>query len=451
MRWIRTAGWVCLAGLSTAPSVAAQFTDASALPWGRVSISVGGRYLYRGAESDDRFTAVLGPSNVAPLRSLETDLNRFFQATDTAGGAAFRAAARDLGLGAIQPAYTADYSELVFRIEAGLTRRLSLHAAVPLGISDRIAGSLLTGTVLGVNPDTAANRRLLASLGADAARLGASPYLPTVGSRLGTELVSRVQALTGGTLRLPTSPVAEALVRDLFTAAGYPPPTAAAPQLTQGLRLADVELGGRFQFRGAGSDFEFPDSAGGRRWRGSIGVAVRLPTGVDRPADLLDTPGYAGEPAIEARLWNDVALSGRFWGTVAARAATGLPSDVRVLEPLGIPEFPNAVREVIVRREPGFRLGLEVSPRYQLTPALTLGAQYALAATAEDTYGSEVLPAQTAHAVGAGASFSTLPLRGLGIPRFEVSLSALRTVAGELDAGLVRVEARTIARAWGPR
>lgn len=447
MRRTTAARWVWLWASLAAGPVLAQGSDALVLPAGRVSLSVGGTSTHLTGGAGERFRAVLGPGNVPALAGLETRLNSLFAVTDTVGGMAFRATPGDITLATVQSGYTADRGVMPVRVAVGLASRLTVHAGIAFDVRGVASGGISRSTIMGVNPDTAGNRALLGVLGPEFAQLGASPFLPTAASPVGTELRRRVLARTERELRLPSAAVSDTVLAPFLTAAGFP--TTIDPQALENLALGDVEIGGRLQFANTARGFPYPDSASPRGYRGTLGVVARFPTGRPPPVELLDAPWELGGTTLEAQLFNDLFLSRRFWASVAVRGGVGTPREVRRKRSFGEPISGIDV-ERVERWEPGSRVAVEVVPRYRLTPSLTFAAQYAFAARGEDRYASGTLAPRVAHAVGGGVSFSTLPFlwRGGLIP-LEVTLGVSRTLTGEPPVTAVRIEGRTILRLWG--
>ncbi|CAN5627335.1 hypothetical protein BH23GEM5_BH23GEM5_01740 [soil metagenome] len=438
MRRMAAAGWIWVLACLAAGPLAAQGSDALVLPRGRMAVSLGGASTHLTGGAGEKFRGVLGPENVSALSGLEARLNSLFALTDTAGGAAFRAAPGDLTLAVVQSGYTADRGVMPVRIALGLTSRLTVHAGIAYDLRGSVGGGVFPSTSLGANPDTAANRALLALLGPEFAQLGASPFLPTAGSLVGAELRRRVRARTQRDLNLPAAAVPQNVLQALLTEAGFMTVT---PQPPENLALGDVEVGARFQFANS--------ATGERGYRGTLGAAARFATGRPPPVELLDAPWEAGGTTLEAQLWNDLFLSPRFWSSFNVRGGIGTPREVRrIVVPGELLEGIHSER--IERREPGGRVALEVVPRYQLTPALTLAGHYAFAARAEDQYATGTAAARAAHAAGLGIGFSTLPLLPRsGLLPFEVMLGILRTITGEPAVTGVWIEGRTITRLWG--
>ncbi len=446
MRRTTAARWVWLLACLVAGRLAAQGSDALVLPRGRISISVGGTSTHLTGDSGKQFRGVLGPANVPALAGLEARLNNLFALTDAEAGAAFRATPEDLTLAVVQSGYTADRGVLPIRIGLGLTSRLTLHAAVAYDVRGGVGGGVFPSPSLGLNPDTAANRALLAVLGPEFAQLGASPVLPTAGSVVGAELRRRVRARTQRDLNLPQNAVRQTLADTLRAGAGFP---TTAPLPAENLALGDVELGARFQFANTAAGFSFPDTAALRGYRGALGVTARLPTGRPPPVELLGAPWEVGGTTLEAQLWNDFFLSPRFWSSFNVRGGLGTPREVRRGVVTGEP-LSGIHTERIERWEPGGRVALEVVATLPAHPFLTLAGHYAFAARGEDRYATGVATARVAHALGGGIGFSTLPLlpRG-GLLPLEVTLGVVRTITGKPAVTGVRIEGRTITRLWG--
>lgn len=447
MRRTTAAQWVGLWASLAAGPLLAQGSDALVLPAGRISVSVAGTSTHLTGGAGERFRGVLGPGNVPALAGLEARLNSLFAFTDTAGGTAFRATTGDLSLATVQSGYTADRGVMPIRVAVGLASRLTVHAGIAFDVRGSAGGGISRSAAMGVNPDTAGNRALLAVLGPEFGQLGASPFLPTAASPVGTELRRRVLARTQRELRLPSTAVSDTALAPFLTAAGFP--TTIDPQRPENLALGDVEIGARLQFANTAPGFPYPDTADPRGYRGTLGVTARFPTGRPPPVELLDAPWEVGGTTLEAQLFNDFFFSRRFWSSVTVRGGVGTPREVRRIASFGEPISGINV-ERVERWEPGSRVALEVVPRYRLTPSLTLAGHYAFAARGEDRYATGAAAARVAHAIGGGIGFSTLPLLpGSGLLPLEVTLGVMRTITGEPAVTGVRIEARTITRLWG--
>lgn len=448
MRRMSAARWLCLAACLAPTQVAAQLGDASVLPRGHVAVSVGGTSTHYTGARRERFQAGLDSARVPALATLATGLNRFFAATDSAGATPFRASPADVTLGGVQNGYTADRTVLPVGLALGLTSRLTVHAGVSFDRRSAAGGGIFPSAALGLNTDTAGNRALLATLGIEYAQLGGSRLLPTEGSTVGAELQRRVRARTGRDLNLPRTAVADTVLRNLFTAFGLPTTFPAEPP--ENLGPSDVEVGARFQFSNAVPRVAEPETFG-RGYRGTFGIAARLPIGRAPPAELLDLPWISGAAAFEAQLFNDIFWSERVWSTISVRGGITAARDVRRAALVDEEAVVGIYAETVEQRESSSRVSVEVAPRYRLTPSLTLAAQYVLAAQGEQQYTSGVVPAAIGHAVGAGVSFSTLPLLPRRVVPFEVTLGVFRTVAGAFAATAVHIEGRTVGRLWGAR
>lgn len=445
MTKLAPAVWVFAGLLVAGPRALAGQFPVGVLPRGSVSLSVGG--VSQHAPADARLDALLAPSTVPELAALQTGLAALFAATDTSGGTRFRLLPSDVALGGARAGYTADRSALVLGLAAGITRRVTVFARVPLEQYAPVPPRVAVGAALGANPDTVGNRALLAALGPEYAALGAAPYLPVASSRVGAELVSRVRARTGGTLRLPTAPLPETGVRALLTERGYAPGAAGDPEV-QTLSLGDVEAGVRFELLKLGPGLAGADSVSARGVRALLEIAAIVPTASETPpAVLLDAPWNTGGTVARARLAGDVFWTQRWTAAFSAGAALGGARQVLVQDGDASGPFGGVLAERVVERAAVSRASWEAAPRFRLTRTITLGGWYVGALG----FGGDAGATQV-HAVGAQAAFSTLPiLREARVLPLEFSLGMLRAVAGEPRGTQFSVEGRTVVRAWGAR
>ena len=185
-----------------------------------------------------------------------------------------------------------------------------------------------------------------------------------------------------------------------------------------------------------------------------VGAAVRLPTSrADSVRSLVDIP--TGEGAgVELRSAWDVFV-GRFGATVAARHVKSLGRSIQA--PLvGDPEadFPYPLFGMRTRTA-GDVTGLDVTPRFLLTPSLSLDAHYGVERVGATTYDApdsepadpcdecrsllpvandvETAGARAAQRLGFGVRYSTVDAFSRGDARYpiEVSFVRLATITGD--------------------
>lgn len=459
--------WTLVLLLLAPATLRAQGEDAVPLPPGVLRFGVAGVYTQWDAELRDGgatpigapFSIPLNPGSFAPLRPLRDDLNRFLRATDarTGGDSALTADGAALALGTLDVAATASRTEVPFRVQLGVTRRLAVRAGVGLGRERvEVQGVALAAGALGENPNAAANREAFAAIDPAFGDLGASPFLPLVGSPLGQELSRRVSALGGPAVQLPDSAVDADEIRALLLA---DPLQNATLRPDRVWRVEAAQAGVRFQLLGAG--LRFP--AGQRGVRAALSVDGRIPVAPASERNPLFSGTRAGAtPEVDAALRADAVLGTRLWMSVGAeytlRAAGEVPRRV------GLPgePFPAAATLADLRVDPGDRAAAEVIPRFQLTDAISLGAVYGYAREAADRYpdlAGDPAPffaagARSSHSVGVGARYTTVPawLRGSGVLPLEAELLYRTVVAGSggvPDAGRMELRGRVYQPLWG--
>ncbi|HEX8362030.1 MAG TPA: hypothetical protein VF613_18070, partial [Longimicrobium sp.] len=206
-------------------------------------------------------------------------------------------------------------------------------------------------------------------------------------------------------------------------------------------QLGDLELGARFRLAGAAPAWALPrDSVAARGFRATAGARVRLPTGrLGRTLYLLQDPAPRGHFGAAGDVAADWFLSRRWWVTGAADAQLLLGANITTLAYTPENAFPDTTQTLIVRREPGLRVGASVTPRYRLTQEFSFAAHYRFQSQGAETFSGDAplspvqsIAAQTAHRFGIGASYTTVGAYAEGRAPFPVEVSLLygRTVAG---------------------
>ena len=435
---------------------AAQDAEAWVLPRGLLELSAGGLFSHY----DSRFgfgdpalgQELVEPLSVATQRStgpatavLRAGLTDLFATTaDPEAGAL----PDSLTPGRLALRLTGDERTVPFVVRYGLTDRLTLSLTVPIerrGTS--AAGPYLAGGTLGLNPDAARNGAVLAGVAPRFGAMGTGLLLPVAGTPEALELQSRLRAIDpADTLLLPDNPVtiAELLEND-FAAGLMTAEEQAALTLVSARRpyqLGDVQIGARFLLRAGPAGWPFPDSVTGRSLRTSVGARVRLPTGRSGTRFFTEIPPGGGHLGVGVDVLNDVFLSSRWYVNASASLDVLLPTDVQRLAFSAARPFPADSALRTVRRAPGPRLALSVTPRWRLTDEISFSGEYALLAQRRTEYtGGEEGLRQTPlewrtggslHALGVGARYSSLQAfaRGRADVPFEVTLSMSRAVAG---------------------
>jgi hypothetical protein len=435
---------------------AAQDAEAWVLPRGLLELSGGGLFSHY----DSRFgfgDPALGQELVEPLSLATERATGPATAVLRAGVADLFASTTDPEAGALPDSLTpgrlalrltGDERTSPFVVRYGLTNRLTLSLTVPIerrGTS--AAGPYLAGGTLGLNPDAARNGAVLAGVAGRFGVMGTGLLLPVSGTPEALELQSRLRAIDpADTLLLPDNPVtiAELLEND-FAAGLMTAEEQAALTLVSARRpyqLGDVQIGARFLLRPSPAGWPFPDSVTGRSLRTSVGARVRLPTGRSGTRFFTEIPPGGGHLGVGVDVLNDVFLSSRWYVNASASLDVLLPTDVQRLAFSATRPFPADSALRTVRRAPGPRLALSVTPRWRLTDELSFSGEYALLAQRRTEYtGGEEGLRQTPlewrtggslHALGVGARYSSLQAfaRGRADVPFEVTLSMSRAIAG---------------------
>lgn len=250
----------------------------------------------------------------------------------------------------------------------------------------------------GLPPDQEeAARRLLERSGAFAAVLGRrledGGLLPLAGSRPGAEMAGLAADLRSSFgefgFQVPELPLASAAASETLDRFLTGPFVDAEPLRGEavGLQPAELEVGLRvglldtFRPR-AEREAGAPAAADGLALRTTAGLRLRWPLAEpDRapfhtPSRFLDTPAGSGARVVEAALYQDAA-----YGILQASAAAGFglaladEPTLRVHDP-GRP-LALAPTRTALRREPGDYLWITISPRAEVNPHLSMGAEYA--------------------------------------------------------------------------
>lgn len=484
MTRFRSAAGALLLAAALAPAHArAQGEDARVLPRGWIEFRAVGLYT----QFDSRFGSggkePLGELFGAQLQTVaervltplatpaKAQLDSFF--TNTAAQVQNPVAPEAPVLGTARARLAGDVRRAPFTLSYGLSRRLMVGITVPFERNGTaVSGISLEGGTLGLNTSPDANAAMLNRIGASYAALGRAALLPVRGSAAGVELQRRVAALADGdTLLLPTHGVSPAELTANATllaqltgdeAAAFGAVSAATP-----FQLGDVEVSARYQLVNRVRGYPLPDSAR-RGFRAAVAASLRLPTGPHADTIfLLVMPRDVGHAGVSADVYGDWFLAPRYWVSASAGFTQLLARDVLRRPFSGTRLFPSdTVPFISARREPGARFRASVMPRYRLTREITFAATYqfehagATSYTASDDAGEvglgpvERTDAWTAHSVGIGAGYSTLPAFFSGKTRIplEASIVYRNTVAGSgfaPHAGMVEVTGRVLYQLVG--
>lgn len=464
-------------GLCTSP-LAAQGSDARVIPRGVLRVEAAGVFTHFGDRFDGGAEGRIGfpletrldPELFPPLQALLGELDEFFAETDSVIGTSFQTDPQTLFLQSRRLEASAGVRTVPFGIEVGIARNLSVGASVSVRRSDVSLDGLRIGDgTVGANPDPEFNQRLVGDSVPTLTEIAASPLLPVAGSAAAVELQRRVRALFGGQeLRLPTAAI-DAVPFDPLAFGDSLDVAQLGPGRSE-WELGEVELGARYQLLNTQPGFPYPDPPVRLGFRSAVELRVRLPTGTGPdPRRLLPFPSAEVGPGVTGRWLGDAILGERFWATIAgsystAFATTGEERLVRPDLPLA---SPSVVREV--RRAPGDRWEVEITPRFRLTDEISFSAQYLYARRGAgevealgDPVAEGVVPFRpfaldadgTTQRWGVGARYNTLhgaPGDGGALP-FELSLLIRNTfagTAGAADATTIELQGRVYRRLWG--
>lgn len=356
---------------------------------------------------------------------------------------------------------SAEVRAVAFRVEAGVTDRLSAGLMVPVvrteveptlaldpagatlggaaaaleqpgaffgSVSDaraELAARLESGDVPADMEDEA--RALLEASGAFAAalqgRVDRNAVLPLGGTRAGSEIEGFWGELQSGfqsfgldvpSLALPGEG-SPAFLDGFFlgTLAADPPGTA-----VRGWLAGETEVGLRYALlRRWDGDGE------GVRHRTTVGVRARLPLRsanavafVD-PADLFGIPLGDGQRDVELSVYQDAGIGEWLVVNTTVRYGVQLSDDLTVaVRPPDRPLAPPSQR-VEVERDLGDYLRARVAPRVHLNPHLSVGLEYRFWRKGTDRFRAgggidasplEVQSSQTRHRLGVGATYRPL-------------------------------------------
>jgi hypothetical protein len=452
----------------------AQGEDALVLPHGVVEGSAGASFVhFTDVFGSDRvplgsfFATPLGAAAFPATVGTRDSLQRFFDATRTSTGSGeYTVTTNDVRLGTFTPNLSAEQRVAPLSLRAGITNWLTVGVTVPIEWRrTEVSASRFVDPGIGPNPDATRNRQLLAAIDPTLAGLGASAYLPVQGTPAAQELERRYELLRAQgdttTLSLPARGINQDELQKLLPS-GSVYPFANEQRL---YRPGDVELSARLQLMNTTGARYRPglDSAGGVRV--AVEGAFRLPTGKGADLDsLLEVPTQSGQGGASGAVYADL-FRGRLWLSAAGRYSHPFARDVvRRTWTSGNPFLPLS-DSLVVRRSPGSRMEIGITPRYRLTNEISLAARYALMHQGATTLGVtpdagqafagiESTTAQTVHLAGAGFSYSTLTsyTRGRAQVPYEFSLLMEQAVTGSgggQATSVVTVTGRVFVHAWG--
>jgi hypothetical protein len=461
----------------------AQDAEAWVLPRGLLEVSASGLFssydarlglgdLPLGSEFLDPIGGILGGLTSPAQAAVRTGLADLFATLPDPDATSPSPLPDSLAVGRTGLRITSDQRVIPFTFRYGLSDRLTVSLMVPMerrGTS--VLGPYLAGGTLGINPNPTANAAVLAEVDARFGGLGSGLLLPVSGTAAALELQERLRAISAeDTLLLPTSAVSPAALLEEDVAEGLTAEQRAGLGLASSRRpyyLGDVQVGARFLLRRGPAGWPFPDSVTGRSLRTSVGARLRLPTGRSDARTFGEIPPTNGHFGAGVDVLNDVFLSNRWYVNASASLDVLLPADVQRLAFSVDRPFPADTALRTVRRAPGPRLAVSITPRWRLTDEMSFSAEYAMLAQGRVAYSGggdgfiptplEVTTGGSLHAVGIGARYSSLQAFARGRSRvpFEVSLSISQPIAGGGAApetaqlritGRVFVDPRTFAR-----
>jgi hypothetical protein len=314
---------------------------------------------------------------------------------------------------------SADIRTVPVTLAYGATDWLTLSVTVPVERrGTAVQTRHLAGGTLGLNPDVEGNAALLERLGEEYGALGASALFPTRDSPLGIALQQRVRSLLGDTVQLALA--RNPLLLGAANLAELTPEEQAALALgserTEYL-LGDVQPAIRVRLvRGPPEGAE--GAVRGPAWRSALGIRGRIPTGPRWGGGLLlEIPSEHGHAGWGVDLANELYLTGRLTLDAAGSLDVRLPATVQRRAFAADRPFPGDTALRTLRREPGTRLAVAISPRFGLTDEISLAGRYGLLRQGETRLTgeegivagpTEPLGPWTGHAVGFGARYSTL-------------------------------------------
>jgi hypothetical protein len=387
-------------------------------------------------------------TEAARLGAARDALSAFFAGT---GGAPAGVEPGAAGIGEVRMEASADIRTVPVTLAYGATDWLTIGVTVPVERRGTpVHTRHLAGGTLGLNPDVPGNTALLERIGESYGALGSSALFPTRDSPLGIALQQRVQALLGDTvqLALATSPLLLSAADTAGLTAEEQAALVLGSERTEYL-LGDVQPGIRVRLlRGSAEGTE--DAVRGPSLRSTLGLRARIPTGPRYGGGLLlEIPSEHGHAGWGVDLANEVHLNARLSLDAAAVLDVRFPADVQRRAFAADRPFPGDTALRVLRREPGARLAIAISPRFRLTEEISLAGRYGLLRQGETRLSghegivagpTEPLGPWTGHAVGFGARYSTRDAYAAGraaVP-MEVSLVYENTVAGSGGAPAAR-------------
>ncbi|MGQ0649080.1 MAG: hypothetical protein ACT4P7_16105 [Gemmatimonadaceae bacterium] len=227
-------------------------------------------------------------------------------------------------------------------------------------------------------------------------------------------------------------------------------------------RLGDIELGAKFllfdTFAGQQAQRVSPQ---GFNVRIAVAGVYRLGTGVKDSVDHFADIGTGdGQTDVEGRVFADLLVGRRFWTSIVARYGVQQADELTRRVPVAPHDpFPAADRRILLERDLGDFVSLDVSPRYVLSDNIALGGSYQYYSKSADTYSlratapTRIDPGvlalgtdRTEQRALASLTWSTMAhyFRGRARTPMEVSIMIGRTFAGANNAPRQSITALTL-------
>lgn len=287
---------------------------------------------------------------------------------------------------------------------------------------------------------------------------GGAPLVPRAGSEAAAAIAARIAALRssygaygvqlieeGAAPAAATQPLTSADLAASLGAFGVP-----APGNATRYGIGDIELGARLLlFDGFRGDIARATTPTGITARAAVDGLLRLGTGSPADADrLLDVGTGDGQMDVEVGAVADLIVGRRFWASAAARYGVQLEGEQTMRAPsTGSEGYVSDANRVLVSRDPGDYLELELTPRVSVGEFVSLSASYRFRSQDADALqlagampDAAPLPLDvlgrsfegSEHRLGLGVTVSTVAAYAAGRVNMPLDISYVhsRTVAG---------------------
>ena len=154
-------------------------------------------------------------------------------------------------------------------------------------------------------------------------------------------------------------------------------------------RLGDIELGAKLLlFDSFGATTAQRAALGGVKMRLALGGAYRFGTGQRDSVDHFADIGTGdGQTDLEGRVFFDLLAGRRFWASIAGRYTVQQADELAQRVPLTPHEpFPLASRRLVLRRDLGDVVAIDVSPRFVLNDNFAFGGALQWMSKAADVW-----------------------------------------------------------------